>query len=338
MPTPNPQNQRDKALFSVLLETFYKLLPFVPVKWRPAVAAFLTFLAVLLGIVYAEQQVNQPTEPSRPVSMVTIDGRDVDGRVKGGVLSVACTASNQARCVAPLMDWENKDVREGRVLSWCMAEANDAPAEDIVRGLLNELSARFPANVRWTEQCPGQYTFAGTAGADCGSPDALACAVYLGERAGRVSFNGQLRAGFLSPGLSDRGMKIAMAHEIQHLLLNLDHTQCDNPEPSAMSPIYLPDGPSCARATGLEPYDWAKAIEYYALQGGNQPTPTPTPSPTPVPDNRRRLYVRVWNEGCGGWCVQTVDLGDVAASGTWVELYDEKLGQGTQHGFVGFTP
>lgn len=282
--------------FDGFLARFGRRLSRVPSRWRPAAAALLALVSAV-GVGLCARGTYETAPTTYQASALTADFRDVELRVDpvrgtgritrevGGAPDDDEASEEQA----PIMDWNNQDVRDGAVMRWCLQEG-DVAAQQILRDVLGELGRVFPRNVRWEETCPGSYSLGPTAQLDCPMPtgEAVACAVYYGARAGRVSYNGNYRAG-RAPGLSDAGMRVALAHEAQHLILNLGHNDCGvildprtrQPVASVMTPLYLPDGPSCSQppARGLEPADWPLAVAYYNL---NTPTPTVTPTPRPT--------------------------------------------------------
>jgi hypothetical protein len=136
-----------------------------------------------------------------------------------------------------------------------------------------------------------------------------------------VSYNGNL---YRTGRLSDRGVRVGLAHEVGHIF-NLGHTQCGGDELgteiSAMSPIYLPDGPTCRGAYDVVREDWKKAEEYYGLSPRIGPDLTPTPTPVPKVQGSVRFWQ--WNgvdwsikeqpfrfEGDHGWIDVVTESGD----------------------------
>jgi hypothetical protein len=380
MTQPQTTPEQNKKLWDTVLQILGTILPMVPSRWRPLAASVVTTLAVLGAALFITGNVPTPGGGeqlrSTPMTAITFDQRDLELRVqrdsKGNAKSDiqvvsdtgARSASGEAVPQAPLMDWENIDVRLGRTQTWCLQEA-DANAQQIFRDVMNELSAAFPTDgstpgIRWQEACPGPYTLGATAQIQCGD-GAVACAgpsfwveaPYSAPAGsftyanGRVSYNGDYRdhywrqdAGSGSQ-LSDIGMKVALAHEVQHIELNLGHNGCGRvvdpttgqAVPSTMSPIYLPDGPTCTEpgATGLTTADWPLAIKYYALAARRspRPSPSPSPSPSPTPAPQTKVITQIWTHqsqvpACpttfqgGGWCVQSVDVGPVPAGGAWL--------------------
>jgi hypothetical protein len=214
------------------------------------------------------------------------------------------------------MDWEDRNVREGRTQVWCLRAA-DPEAAGIFRQVLSDLAGRFApqgrSGIAWRESCRGAtYKLTDRAAEQCGIGDgAVACAGptnYCGRTAlgdawcgGEVSYNRNYREYTLSngargsaPGLDAAGLKLALSHEVSHLLLNLGHNNCGTvldpvtgrAVPSAMAALYLPGGPSCTRpsATGLTEADWLLSLGYYDF--GPAPataTPEPTAAPTAIP-------------------------------------------------------
>jgi hypothetical protein len=328
MSNPEPQpNPELKNSLVALLEAIGKFLPFVPDRWHAAAAGLLGFLLLLVGAIFATTQApgGGPTAPSFiPATAITVDLRDLTltkdkhtGQVKSAVAADAVP-------IAPLMDWENIDVRLGRVQTWCLQEA-DVGAQQVFRDVMNQLSATFPRNIRWQEGCPGPYTLGRDAEVQCGG-GSVACA---GPQA-------WVEAPYKAPANSFTYANGRVTYSgVQHIELNLGHNVCGYSPASVMAPIYLPDGPTCTNpgAPGLEPEDWGNAIAYYGLDqpgGGAKPpiatpSPSPSPSPTPVP-GRRQIQAQLWlykppscpvTMSADGWCVTVYNLGGVPDSGEW---------------------
>lgn len=313
-----------------------------------------TVLAVAFLLLVLSWNTRLPSPVPNPVaggpghwqaSAITADFRDLDllvsketrtGRIQGVKAALPVGESMPA---APLMDWLNTDVRDGRTMRWCMDDTATAPAvAEAVRSLLTDLAGRFPpvprdvdgrrvrSGIAWMEGCPGSYTVGLTAEQDCGMAGVVACAVYYGERAGRVSVSRPL----LERYGATAWVRVALAHELQHLVLNLGHNACGvvldpvsgRPVASVMTPIDVGRGVSCSQppATGLEPADWLYAIDLYRLvyPGGVTVTPTvtpppPSPSPTPTPTATPLPEVRVYGQRwicaeAGAGCIETVEL------------------------------
>lgn len=291
-------------------------------------------------------------------SAVTSDYRDVDLTIdrRTGAPTIrralGASAAGSSIDAAPLLgrEWENKDVREGREMRWCLQDLDVASAH-YLREALDTLAREFPttgggkAGIRWRETCDrAPYTTGRTAAQDCGMEGAVACAVIYSPTSGRVSV-GQA---FLD-AYRDRNewRRVAMAHEVQHLLLALGHNSCGKildpvtgqPVGSVMTPVDLVRGTSCSEppAYGLEPADWHYALAYYGLKRGgqppaNQPTPVPTPIPTPAPTPRptptaqvaAQRWVRASDEPCAspsdGLCIQTYPLDPPPPAGAWYPI------------------
>lgn len=274
-----------------------------------------TGLSVLAGFTLSEQTSPAKRLPPTPrFAAITADLQDVDiHRAPDGTARIVRAAHPRdgAAPAAPLMDWEDRNVREGNTLVWCMADA-DAEAADVMRGILDRLTARFPpagqSGIRWREDCGGAtYSLGADAYDQCGIGDgAVACAGpthYCGQTVagdawcgGRVTYNGHYREYTTSggrrgiaPGLDRAGLVTALAHEVQHLLLNLGHNACGivtdpatgQPVPSVMTAVNLPSGPSCSRpaAADLAPADWTYALSYYTFGAIVAPPATTTPDP-----------------------------------------------------------
>ncbi len=261
--------------------------------------------------------------PAARVAAITVDLKDVDitrdPNGAGRVVRSAAPAEGRDVPAAPLMDWEDDNVRTGRTEVWCL-KAADPDARAIFREVLDTLSARFKPDGRsgigWRESCgkDATYKLTGTAYDQCGIGDsAVACAgpnTYCGPTAhgdawcgGHVSYNGHYRdytlsggQRGLSPGLDAAGVKVALSHEVQHLLLNLGHNSCGTVlDPvtgkavsSVMTALYLPSGPSCSKpaAVGLAESDWVLALGYYDFGPATSsatPASTPTATATPAP-------------------------------------------------------
>lgn len=356
---PLPADKSNKV--RVYLALCGKLLPFVPLKWKPVAGAALNLALVLLAAITVPEMVNTgggtppAPAPGYYASAITVDMEDLDLRVENGVAQVLRTVAPLQGDVAPqapLMTWENTNVRSGTLMRWCLAElAGDRDAADTLRETLNELSGKFPRNIRWQEACPGDYSAGLSAEIDCGIGDqAVACAVYLGATRGRVSVNGK----FAREGrISRSGKRVAWAHEVQHLLMNLGHNNCGvvidpasgRAVPSVMAAIILPDGPTCTEpgAMGLTPDDWPLAVQYYNLQPAATPTatatatrtadptatatstPEPTPTRAPTPTARtQRVVLQEWvpNGTCtnpiDGWCRREVTLSQAPSGAYYV--------------------
>lgn len=305
--------------------------------WRFVVGSGVVFLIALLAALglFAGATGTVPGAsgpvPVAPLSAITTDQRDIDlsrDKKTGSVTEIRAAAPAKAGTAAqaPLMNWESRDTREGRVTVWCMSGA-DTEAAGVLREILNQLAGRFPtdgsrAGIRWREDCKkATYRLDNTAQVHCGVGDnAVACASpesYCGTTkygdawcGGHLSYNGNYRdytitggARGSAPGLDRQGLVVALSHEVQHLLLNLGHNGCGrivDPDTgqrvaSVMTPLLLPSGPSCSEpaAKGLEPADWTQALGYYAL-GAPSPPLTPTPTPTPRPSKPRLLGAQTW--------------------------------------------
>lgn len=255
--------------------------------------------------------------PQGRVAAITADLRDVDIVQRpdgsGRVIRATDSGGGHDQPAAPLMDWEDRNVREGRTQVWCLRAA-DAEAQGVFRQVLTDLATRFApqgrSGIAWRESCRGAtYSLTDRAAEQCGIGDgAVACAgpaSYCGRTAlgdawcgGEVSYNRGYRLYTTSggrqgtaPGLDTAGLRLALSHEVSHLLLNLGHNNCGTvidpasgrAVPSAMSALYLPSGPSCTRppATGLTEADWLLSLGYYDF--GPAPAATVTPSATPAP-------------------------------------------------------
>lgn len=345
-PTPPPEQDRATVLRQIN-EALLRLLPLIgpEAPYSRAIQWVITIVALgfALAAMLSSQAVTVPTD-TRPgvlpgevvrASMVTADYRDLDlmvDRRTGQATIIRRTvplATGDSAPAAPLMDWDNQDVRQGNVMRWCLTGLDPTAAREL-RAALAELAKRFPPEekvvllpfphtergpgIRWEEKCPGSYTAGNTAAQDCGAArpeDVVACAVYEGPRAGRVSVSQFYADRF--PGGSWLGL--AVAHEVQHLMLNLGHNPCGTvldpitrePVASAMSPLDVARGQSCSQppATGLTPADWHYAYDYYGLSRtppGAPPTvtptlaPTPSPTPTPPPTPTPVVVARVWVE------------------------------------------
>lgn len=281
-------------------------------------AVLLTAVSVLAGFVLREQTAAPVHLPPAPrLAAITADLQDVSlVRQPDGTTRIVAAASPRegSAPAAPLMDWEDRNVREGNTTVWCLAEA-DPEAAEVMRSVLDRLASRFtPAGqsgIRWRESCDGAtYALGADAYDQCGIGDgAVACAGpthYCGRTAagdafcgGRITYNGHYRDYTLSagrrglaPGLDRQGLVAALAHEVQHLLLNLGHNACGTvldpvtgrAVPSVMTALSLPSGPSCSRpaATDLTEADWTLALDYYQFGPALVQTP-PTATPNPEP-------------------------------------------------------
>jgi hypothetical protein len=322
------------------------------------IAAVGAFILAVVAIVKVHRD-RVAAEASRPVAAtaITADFRDLTLRVdrRAGrsevVHAVAPLSPHTDAPAAPLMDWRNDDVRTGSVMTWCLKSLEPTSAAALRRAL-DELARRFPTDgsrpgVRWKESCPGAYTTGNTADTDCPGVDAVACAVYYGPRNGRVSISQTYlnRYGHLSGW-----REVAIAHEVQHIVLNLGHNPCGvirdpdtgRPVPSVMTPVDLIAGQSCSDppARWLTPDDWYWAVRYYRLDGGQggggggDPSPSPSPSPTPTPTpTPTAATVQLWaypGEGAicpvplsGEWCV--VSIAD-APRAWWRWVYPDREG------------
>ncbi|MGE0371937.1 MAG: hypothetical protein AB7Q01_08625 [Gammaproteobacteria bacterium] len=270
-------------------------------------AGAILFAALLYGLIVTILQPDRTPDAAlrgwSPLAVTTVHQQSLTLGHKDGE-----TRTLQSVSAAPVLDWYNEDVAAGQTMTWCLADADPAAAA-IGREVLNGLAAEFPPpfpsapGIAWTETCDGAaYSLGPTAQVDCGiGANALGCAAPDGGewrdgiyhfRQGRMSYNGEYRDGLIEPGLDDNGMRVVLAHEIQHLALTLDHNNCGvirdadgRAVPSVMTPIYLPSGPSCSEpgATGLTPADWPGAIERYGL--------------TPAADLSADLWNQIFNHG-----------------------------------------
>lgn len=330
---------------------------------------FYTLLAVIAALFALRQagELGGPTDtktmvtPQRRVSAITVDLHDYDIVIpkQGDPRVIKDTApSLVAKPLAPLMDWEDRNVRQGDTQVWCLAGA-DPEAQDIFRNILNQLGGRFTpqgrSGIRWRESCNGNtYSLQSNAYDQCGIGDgAAACAgpnTYCGVTikgdawcGGDVSYNGHFRDFTLShadrglsPGLDAAGLKTALSHEVQHLLLNLGHVGCGvvlsgagKPVASVMAPLYMPSGPSCTTppAAGLVAADWELSLGYYDFgpapsQPTPEPTPTPAPTPPPAPPKGPDVYVERWVDGGTDHC--DVQLGTYCITKQQVPAPDAK--------------
>lgn len=210
-----------------------------------------------------------------------------DAEAASPVSVVAAQAEGQSTPAAPILGWYNRSFDEGRTQHWCLQ--GDPQVNDVIREILIKLNQAFPDNFIWIEDCsnPSYYGGAGRAAIECGMQSAVACAVYVGDTAGRVSHN---------PAYTDARpnrlqiLRVAYAHELQHLL-DLDHTPCGvnldpgshQPVASVMTPVDLDRGSSCSDppALGLEPSDWYWLYDKYDI-AKPQATPPPTPQGTQI--------------------------------------------------------
>lgn len=255
--------------------------------------------------------------PAPRLAALTADRKDMTLlREDGAVREIARTNPNgTVSDAAPLMDWEDRNVRTGATQVWCLRDA-DPEARDVLRDILTTLAQRFAPQGRsgivWRESCQNAtYSLGKDAQTQCGIGDgALACAGpthYCGRTVkgdawcgGHLSYNGNYRQYTLSggrqglsPGLDGGGLRAALSHEVQHLLLNLGHNDCGVvrdpltrlPVPSIMTGVVLPSGPSCSvpPAAGLADADWTFALTYYDFGPAAAPTPTPPAGPTLPP-------------------------------------------------------
>ena len=287
------------------------------------IAGILTLLGVTLGTGYAASPSYQATMLTVPAGMDGV-GDDLDVTINQGLKGTVHGVTHIAQ--APLIDgWENADTRNGTTQKWCFAESKDPAAVQDMRDALNYLSARYPSHVRWVEDCQqASYRFGDTAAADCGTNQAIACAVYLGPHSGRVSINRSYTDG--RPKLRRQ----SIAHEMQHSTLTIGHTQCGSvpdAEPSIMSPANITTQEPChvPPADYINDFDARQAVQKYGLEAA-VPTPTPRPTATPVPQVRRVILKRwtqpEWNPGCQpevqGWCIDTQSA--VTSRGTWFQV------------------
>lgn len=222
---------------------------------------------------------------------------------------------------APLMtdQWLNLDIKENKPMAWCLSAIASEPAA-IMRDLLDKLYSRY--GLTWTESCPSTYFVTDLAQIECGIGDgAVACATYTGQRGSKLSYNGdRYRNGSCRTGC----IRSAMAHELGHFFM-LDHTPCDLPVPSTMSPIYLPDGPACA-AQGNPDFSWQDfelAEVFYGLSpGGN----------TVSVEVKLQRWIENSRESCpqpsGEWCIQTgKEVQGPTRNGPWYTIVRDQTGQ-----------
>lgn len=261
-------------------------------------------------------------------------GEDVDIIVNQGLK--ATLHGHQVQPQAPLLDgWENSHLRNGTVQRWCLQESRDEGAKQDLRDALDWLSQRFPTRFRWQESCQyAHYAFGDTAASDCGSSQAIACAVWMGSANGRVSINPNYTNG--RPLLR----RTAVAHEMQHLI-SLAHTGCQgvpDSEESIMSPANLATQLPChvPPATWLNESDLRLAVQKYNLDAA-PPTPTPTPAPQVKRAILKRWTLPEWapcTPVVAGWCVDNESA--VTPRGAWLQIVVIDR-DGSESGPFGFT-
>jgi len=238
----------------------------------------------------AATQTSLPADPAvHPVSVVTVDGRDYDGIVANG------TMLTEIQPVAPIMNWENQDLRNKATMSWCLSRLPDEARKQVARAILTTVYGWYQTLPMWQESCSRtNYFFDDTAQTDCGIGDqAVGCAVYKGSNAFVISFNGNL---YRSKQCTISCVRSTLAHEVGHAF-NLGHTTCQNVEPSSMSPIILPDGPACASQGVPEPIpaDYRDAEAYYGLvRASSEP-------PVVIPEDRE-VWLERWTARADGSC------------------------------------
>lgn len=332
----NQQPPTDEQKRTLIVGVIRAIIPFVAPRygrWLELLAS--TVISVALAVAFIRvTDIPTPYVNDQYVyaSAILADMRDVDLKInkrtkRGTVIRTTSPLSpGDSSPAAPVMNWENADIRNGRPMVWCLS-GMDPIATGYWRDVLNELATNYPppsaaeiaadptlsrAGVVWRESCSGHsYTVGNTATTDCGGApgEVVACAVYEGNRAGRVSIAQEFLTRY--SGLRD-WRKVAMAHEGQHIILNLGHNACgvvrdplDNKAvPSVMTPVVVESGRSCSDppATGLVSADHYYAIGYYKLRPRGDrppppaPTPSPTPSPTPTPRGECPVVAREWIE------------------------------------------
>lgn len=291
---------RERRFWDTLLESAGRFLPFVPERFRPAVAAFLAAAGLLVGAIYATAP-----EPGYPATalLAVEEGvtRDINLVVAGGagriietppdahghmpLVAVSQSLPDRLRHrveVAPVMGWQIPYVldtmRGGAPLRVCFAGL-DAPSVTTAHQALDEIWSFYALPAYEVTGCStANIHITDRAEADCGMTYAVGCAAYKGAQT-HISFSGALyRAG----QLSQRGILWTLRHELGHLF-DLGHTDCAHDHPSAMSGVFLPDGPTCAArgANRLIWEDYEEAERLYGLTRRAAPTPQPSPSPQP---------------------------------------------------------
>lgn len=338
--------QEDVTRILQVLGTF---LPIIPARYRAAAAAGLIFISALAAALFGAVVVDNVQSPSGESTyqatglFLTTRNQTIDTELKIGKSTntiksqryIVQPTDTNTQEVAPLMNWTNDDIKDAvqaiksnktpKPMQWCLQEADPTVAADF-RNTLDQIYT--PRHITWQETCPAPYTFGATANVDCGSDNAVGCASYYSSRSGRISYNGPL---FTSGQASLSGIHVAISHEVGHIF-NLGHTTCNNPEPSVMSPLYLPDGPACAGGTGYTPQDWTDTDKQYGFQ--DIPQPTPTNSPTPAPDTQ--VLIRTWTPRgptCNqDWCVTESSSLPIPTGGVWVDTIRRTPNGDTQLG------
>jgi hypothetical protein len=309
-------------------------------KTTGAVGGIIAALLALLGLGASDATVPVVAE-TRQVTYVTMDGKDIDRISHSGVRVIFKPGSEQTvdhnttLPVAPIMNWENSDIRNRRQMVFGFDTGVPEHVRSQIRLELDTVFSWYPELPFWREGgTNAPYLIHDRAGQDCSDNNAAGCAWYKGSASTWISYNGDM---FRSGVLDLDGVTVAVSHELGHTF-NLAHTTCNWPQltgaQSGMSPIITPSGPACAGARHVLREDYGKAEEYYSIGQAATPTPTPvptaTPTPrptaTPVPAARRVVLYRWirpdWGESCtathSGWCRDTEER--ITPRGAWFQI------------------